>query len=415
MKIGVLIPTRGDRPDFLIFALQQIEQQTRKPDFIEVVSDVPLSSKPDVTWRYRIGCDRLKAKGADIIVCWEDDDYYRPDYIERMIVGWENSNKPDLFGINSTIYYNITHQHWDLYRHGHSSMMSTLIKASAIGTFSWGDDNYSFTDMQLWTKTRLSKITMAVKEPLAVGIKHGHGLCGGGGHHWPVDKFKNADHDFIKLGTWVTPEALNFYRAMAIKPRLKISSYKMSKNPFLTIITRVMEGKRNGLFKQHDESVKALNGMDFQQIFIIDPVHVGMLNANASFQLARPHVEGEWVYLLDDDDFFKHPNFINLIKAESAKGQDVIIFKMKILTGDGDQIYPKPQSWRSREPKRAQIGGSCFVVKKWVFDKYIHHFAKHSFGDWHFITEVLKDKNVKATWLDVMMAETGKVSRGNPE
>ncbi len=267
--------------------------------------------------------------------------------------------------------------------------------------------------MHLWTKTNLSKKTLTVFEPLCIGIKHGIGLCGGGGHHWPVNQFKNSDTNFNQLSKWIDEEALAFYRAMAVKSKLNITGYTMKKNPFLTIITRRMEGKRSDHFSKHKESVLSLTDMDFQELFIIDTVGIGMHAANAAFQLAVPSISGEYVFLLDDDDFLTNKNFIGLLRSEArGKNSDVVFFKNKILTGYEDQIYPRPCSWNTGHLGRARIGGSCFIVKKWVFEKYIHHFAKPSFGDWHFITEVMKDPDIRASWLDVVMFETGKVSRG---
>ena len=180
--------------------------------------------------------------------------------------------------------------------------------------------------------------------------------------------------------------------------------------PFLSIITRRLDGKREKLFEQHVQSLKNI-GTDFEQIFIVDPFGHGMLSANASFQHVKELIRGQFVYLLDDDDFITDNHFIEMLK-ENALHTDIIFFKNKILNGDGDQIFPKPDSWQSLTPKLNQIGGSCFAFRKWIFDKYIHHFAHTSCGDWHFITEVLKDELVKTKWMDRLMFETGKVSSG---
>src|SRR5258708_4759741 len=107
MKTGCLIPTRGDRPEFLKFALSQIERQTEKPHKILVIDSPPQSDKPDITFRYRTGCEQLEKEGCDLFVFWEDDDWYSKDYLSKIKVFWLLNNKPDLIGIDSTIYYNI--------------------------------------------------------------------------------------------------------------------------------------------------------------------------------------------------------------------------------------------------------------------------------------------------------------------
>lgn len=406
MKIGVLIPTR-DRPQFLEFALKQISKQSLQPDFIEIVNDAPLSDKPDVTWRYRIGFERLKHK-VDLIIFAEDDDNYSLDYLQKMVDFWVASGKPDLIGITHTIYYNIINQKYVRLEHpGRSSMMSMAISTKT--TPPWPDDNYSYTDMHL-CKHMKGKF-MTLNDPICVGIKHGTGTCGGGGHVLDWRVYNKQDEHFNFLSKTVDNEALNFYISLSMKDKYRIEKYQLKPDPFLSIVTRRMKGKRMNLFKQHGKSISKLNGGDLEQIFIIDPVGYGMLEANTSFQFVKDQIKGKYVHLVDDDDFFTDSTFINVLK-EQGNDADIIFFKNKILTGDGDEIYPKPQSWISLNPKRGQIGGSCFVVKKWVYDKYIHHFAKPSFGDWYFITEALKDVSVKCTWIDKLMFETGRVSHG---
>jgi len=406
MKTGVLIPTRGDREKFLNFAQQQIQEQTVKPDEVCIVDYKPVNSAPDITKRYKDGLNELKKRGCEIVLFWEDDDFYAPYYIEEMLRLHQQHGSPDIFGVDSTIYYNIFTRKWAMFKHpGRSSMMNTLVRTKALEGIKWCDDSYSFTDMHLW-KTLKGK-SISVDKPLAVGIKHGIGLCGGGGHVNNWKAFSNYDADYSELLKFTNAKALNFYQGMTAE----IKSYKLTHKPFLTIVTRVMAGKRNGLFAKHKQSISALNSTDYEQIFVIDRHQSGLLAANTSFQFVKP--KGEFVYLLDDDDFIVEHDFVDLLKTK--RDADVIFFKMKILTGDGDQIYPKPQSWGTRQPKRGQIGGSCFAVKRWVYERYIHHFAHPSFGDWNFITKVLSDNDVKIELIDTMMAETGKVSRGQAE
>lgn len=414
VKIGILIPTRGDRKQFLEFALQQIERQTIKENgneiVIEIVSDKPLSDKPDITWRYQLGCARLVEQGCDFIVFWEDDDWYRKDYIEWMLNHWIDKGKPELIGLNHTIYYNIFTQQYMKWTHAHASMFSTCISKEGVKKTNWGDPNYSFTDIVLWKQ--LQGVLFQANPDISCGIKHGIGLCGGGGHREKFDHYQKSDTNYEFLSSVVDEQAMNFYRTLSLRSKYKYKKVlKWGDAPFLSIITRRMVGKRDELFKNHMRSISNLI-LNYEQIIIEDDKKLGMLAANTSFQFVNDLIDGQYIHLLDDDDFYTNKDFIQEIKKASQGLPDIIFFKMKILTGDGDEIYPKQTSWNSREPKRGQIGGSCFVVRKWVYDKYIHNFAHPSFGDWNFITQVLKDKAVKAKWIDIKMCETGKVSRG---
>lgn len=407
MRIGVLIPTRGDRPELLGFATKQIEGQSRKPDEVIIIDEPPKNEKPDITYRYRIGCERLKNK-VDAILFWEDDDYYRHDYIERMERAFVERPSADIIGANSTVYYNIVTRKWAEFRHpGRASMFSTGIRTRSLDKLKWCEDSYSYTDLHLWKS--LSGVAFDSPGRIAIGIKHGIGLTGGGGHvsNWRAyDKYDPRYEDLLNM---TDETAVNFYSSLTIELR----RYSLRAAPLVSILTRVMLGKRNGLFQQHLESVERFTSTNYEQVFIIDRIGVGMLNANKSFQFAKPR--GRWVHLCDDDDFYTDPNFVEEVEKLDKAGVDVGIFKCKILTGDGDEMYPKPESWNTRAPKRGQIGGSCIVFRRWVYDRYMHTFSLPSFGDWNFITRVLADPKVKAVWVDKKIVETGKVSRGRPE
>jgi hypothetical protein len=54
MKVGVLIPSRGDRSNFLNHAKWLLEQQTRKTDEVLIVDYPPKSNDYDITPRYRL-------------------------------------------------------------------------------------------------------------------------------------------------------------------------------------------------------------------------------------------------------------------------------------------------------------------------------------------------------------------------
>lgn len=410
MKIGVVIPTRGDeRKEFVTNCMDQLRRQTLQPNHVVLIDDKPKDAKPDITYRYRKGCNELISLGCDLIFFIEDDDFYCESYISFMVKCWQEAGEPDIFGFENTVYYNIVTQKYTILGHpGRASMMNTMVKTSALKNLTWCDDNYSYTDLHLWKS--LKGNTKKINWFPCIGIKHGIGLCGGGGHVKDWRAYDKEDHNFEFLLRHVDQKSMSFYRLIYLKCNLSVQKYKHVSKPFLTIVTRFMYGKRGELFEQHRNSITSLNSDDFQQIYIIDNKKVGMLNANAAFQLAKKHIEGEYVLLLDDDDFITEPNIIDILK--SYKQFDTMFIKAKILTGDGDEIYPKAQSWGSRKPMRGQIGGSCFIVKKEIYCKYIHHFALPSFGDWNFITEVLKDENITFALINKLMVETGKVSHG---
>ncbi len=103
MKVGIIIPDRGDRPKLLANSLRMLEAQNLQPYYTVLINDEPKSDKPDITWRYRKGYDILRKKGLDIIVFWENDDWYSPDYLRYMTDKWLEHGKPGLLCTNHTI------------------------------------------------------------------------------------------------------------------------------------------------------------------------------------------------------------------------------------------------------------------------------------------------------------------------
>jgi len=180
---------------------------------------------------------------------------------------------------------------------------------------------------------------------------------------------------------------------------------KTCENPILTIITRKHGNKRPENFAKHQESISKLKDK-FEQIFITDILGVGMELANSSFQLVTDKIKGEWVYLLDDDDGILDDKIIKKLKGIET---DLIIVKGII----GGKVYPPLELWGER-PQRAQIGGSNIIVKKHIFKENIIHFSHIRMGDFEFI-ETLINKGVSVHWLDTMMFNTFKVSRGATE
>lgn len=215
MKIGVIIPDRGDRPEFLQNCLLQLKKQTFQPETIELVDFKPENNQTDITKRYRIGYDNLRNKGLDLISFIENDDCYNPNYLEWMVGEWIKSGKTDLFGTNKTYYYNIRLFKWFTMEHySRSSMMNTFIRPDL--TFIWCSDDQVYTDMHLWDNCKdLSKCIVTPDPLLSLGIKHGVGLCGGFSHTNKLDLYdsRRSGNDSSKglLKSIACSESFEFY------------------------------------------------------------------------------------------------------------------------------------------------------------------------------------------------------------
>ena len=403
--IGVLIITRGDRPEFLNHAKYLLSQQTLTPDHILIFDEQPKSNEVDITYRYRKGTEILKQKGCEAIVFWEDDDWYRYDYLEKMVSLWQANGCPDIFGLNSSIYYHIhVNKFLRITHKNRASMMSTMINANA--KIKWCDDNYAYTDMILWKQ--LKGVAINYPQNIALGIKHGTGLCGGGGHTTDWSRYNENDEQKTFLKNIVDGLSFQFYTEK--QTRIEVVTYK--KNAFLSIVTR--RYTRPLGFANQQKSIKSLTDKSIEQVFIYDHVGLGMLAANKSFAEVKDIIKGEYVFLLDDDDFIVNPNMVSELKQiHKEHNPDVICFRMTIKNNMNNNHYPTEHVW-GKAPKIAHIGGSCFVVKREIYQKFIHHFGVVRCGDFYFINEVY-NSGAKFYWHDVLMAETGKVSKGAAE
>lgn len=205
MKIALLIPDRGDRPKFLQNCMRMMAAQTLQPSEICLVNHAPKSNAIDITERYRIGYDRLRGRGFDLIALIENDDWYAPNYLETMANKWCELGHPNIIGTDYTIYYNLNVKGIHRINHSHrSSAFSTcLIPDMEI---KWPHDSEPYTDFRLW-ETIPGKLFRPTQH-ICVGIKHGHGLCGGHYHTTKLQRYI-PDENFLKQT--VDPISYQFY------------------------------------------------------------------------------------------------------------------------------------------------------------------------------------------------------------
>lgn len=217
MKIGIIIPDRGDRPKFLENCLRMIDNQEmanfHKKIEIEIliVDSAPISNDCDITPRYRKGYEYFSSQHVDCILLMENDDWYSKFYINSMITNWIKHGRPELFGTDYTTYYNIGIKKYKTLEHYHrSSAMSTLIVPNL--KIIWPKDNDPYTDLHLWKQ--LKGVTFHPDNYICLGIKHGVGKSGGHYHTNQLDKYPNSDDDFRFLESIMDYASLKFYKGI---------------------------------------------------------------------------------------------------------------------------------------------------------------------------------------------------------
>jgi hypothetical protein len=212
IKIGVLVPTRGDdRKIFLLNVLRMIDAQTVRPHVIEIVGEAPKSNECDITYRYRTGYEKLCSK-VDVIFFWEDDDWYSPQYIETMLQHWDGMGRPDLFGTRYTIYYHLKlRKKFTMKHESRASAMNTMLKTNL--KIHWPKDNDPYTDAYLWfTQSHLKKKLFTPPTVISVGMKHGIGMCGGKNHVDNLQRYNDEGLEFLK--TTLDEKSFEFYNGL---------------------------------------------------------------------------------------------------------------------------------------------------------------------------------------------------------
>lgn len=210
MKIGVIIPSRGDRPALLRNCLRMMKRQTLQPAQIGVLDYKPKNAAKDITERYRIGYEYMSTLGLDLIAFIEDDDWYSPEYLKVMASLWIENGRPELFGLNHSTYYHIIEKkYFEMQHFQRSAMMCTFIKPGL--QIEWCKDDQPYTDAHLWTVSKLQKKLTGIKPLICMGIKHGIGRIGGQHHNDRMDRYINSDSDLSFLKSVVDSNSFEFY------------------------------------------------------------------------------------------------------------------------------------------------------------------------------------------------------------
>lgn len=181
-----------------------MNNQTRKAD-IDIIVDYPFNGEIDLPERYKKGFQKAFSQGAELCLAIEDDDYYPPDYIERMVQEWESQGKPDLIGIDTTTYYHIGQKAYKTMQHPNRASMFCTGVTRRVLDFDFGQTVW--LDILLWGLPLNKK--MCITPPIALGIKHGEGICGGSGHKSTYNyEYKDKDGVFLKS---ITKQDYEFY------------------------------------------------------------------------------------------------------------------------------------------------------------------------------------------------------------
>lgn len=176
---------------------------------------------------------------------------------------------------------------------------------------------------------------------------------------------------------------------------------------FLTIVTRCCQRPRS--LSENIQSVKDQTDHDLEQVFIVDRDRRGIGSANRSIALNKHRVEGDYVYILDDDCKLTNPRFVSLVKGVAEC--DIIMVKSNRPPGPPSRQSVVPTVWEGRQ-HHGSCNCLCYVVRAELWKRHIEGFGmKTRGGDWWFLNEVLKT-GPTMYWLDEIVADARQLGRG---
>lgn len=221
MRVSVLTPT-CDRPIAFALTEKYIARQTRQPDEW-IVADGGAAAT--LCTMGQIHVHRPRARGAanfannllngiasatgDLMIVCEDDDWLRPDHIERMAAAAELFPLVGAEEIQN--YYNVAHRCWRRFNNFGASMCQTAIRRELWPSFadmirSCIKRNSYGIDTLFWRSVPREKWGI-VGEMTVLGIKGLPGSAGLGIGHRPEGSKWVPDRNLKQLRAWIGADA----------------------------------------------------------------------------------------------------------------------------------------------------------------------------------------------------------------
>lgn len=187
---------------------------------------------------------------------------------------------------------------------------------------------------------------------------------------------------------------------------------KLSQQPFLSIVTRCSPSGRERFLEHNIRTVAAQSDQRLEHIFIRSAGQ-SVVEANQSFHRVFSLIHGQYVFILDDDDYLFDPDFVSQARQlAQAEACDVIMVKERRLPmGEhlpkGD-ILPSAAHWL-KPPILGQVSASNYIVKRDLWLEHIEVFGQHGYGGDYYFIKKLFDLGCAICWLDIIAVETSHV------
>ena len=180
---------------------------------------------------------------------------------------------------------------------------------------------------------------------------------------------------------------------------------------FLEVVTRTYR-RPEGLAR-NQASLAAQTDADWVQTLLVDEIGIGVEAANA--RLADVEPVGEYVWVLDDDDYCVRDDLVERLKSiigAMLTAPAAVVVRMD----HGDLgVLPDVGRWWGLVPPEGGIGCSALVVRADVWRQYREWWRTGRYAsDYDYIAAVLRNES-HVVWVDWVVSRIQRRSIGRPE
>jgi len=179
---------------------------------------------------------------------------------------------------------------------------------------------------------------------------------------------------------------------------------------FLEVVTRTY--KRPTWLGFNQASLRIQTDTDWKQTLLVDEAGIGCAAANA--RLADFEPAGDYVWVLDDDDYCVAPKMVETLRRVTVMHAQPPAILMRTID-EAFGVLPPDLLWQ-KPPVYASIGSSNIFTRA---DVWMRHRAAWATGryaaDYDFIESVWTEHSFGIIWHDLIVRSAMRISRGEPE
>lgn len=180
--------------------------------------------------------------------------------------------------------------------------------------------------------------------------------------------------------------------------------------PFLEVLTRTFGG-RPTMLAANQASLREQTDGDWVQTLLMDDERRGIEWSTEQMARYAPRLVGDYVWILDDDDYCTLPGFVARLKEIAVfYAPDVIFVRMD---HGGGRILPSAR-W-GKSPRVSEIGVSAYVVKRAIWQRHAGAMIPGKYtSDFDFINSIWQSRPTTCWW-DVVASKCQRQSMGKAE